>query len=281
MKKKLRSKVTIIRGVMLVLSVVGLICVYPSAKIFAQVPGDANGDGQINILDVTATLNDILDIAQAHGNADCNNDGNVNILDITCVLNIILGTSPAPTCDDVPDRMDDEFFEQNAVTYTGEALVDEETVEIVKVLTSDLTPPEPLCTIVINTEVMGIPATLTLTGVIEEDGVTCTFDGTDTIIETGLGDFTALVISGSATLSNDGQILSLSEIAADVEGIGEQTVPAPGPCTCTSVESIDQDARTQDAQKIHNNKMKELEIEACNQESAPGLKKNERLSNKK
>jgi hypothetical protein len=54
-------------------------------------PGDANGDGLINILDVTAILNDILEISPALGNGDCNEDGEVNILDVTCVLNIILG----------------------------------------------------------------------------------------------------------------------------------------------------------------------------------------------
>jgi hypothetical protein len=235
----------------------------PKPTPSASQAGDANGDGVINILDVTATLNDILDIAQAPGNADCNNDGNVNILDVTCVLNVILGTSPT---DGVPDRMDDEFFEQNAVTYTGEFEVDGgETVEIVKVLTSDLTPPAPLCTIVINTVVMGIPATLTLVGVIEEDGVTCTFDGSDTTIETSLGNFDAMIISGFATLSDDGQVLSLSEIVADVEQpIGVQTVPAVGPCNCVSVEPIVQEARTQDAQRMHREKMIELGIEIGN-----------------
>jgi hypothetical protein len=54
-------------------------------------PGDANGDGEINILDVTAILNDILGVSAAPGNGDCNEDLAVNILDVTCVLNIILG----------------------------------------------------------------------------------------------------------------------------------------------------------------------------------------------
>jgi Tol biopolymer transport system component len=54
------------------------------------VPGDANADGLINILDVTAILNDILGVSPAPGNGDCNEDGQVNILDVTCVLNIIL-----------------------------------------------------------------------------------------------------------------------------------------------------------------------------------------------
>lgn len=54
-------------------------------------PGDANGDGEINILDVTALLNHIPVISSASGNGDCNEDGQVNILDVTCVLNLILG----------------------------------------------------------------------------------------------------------------------------------------------------------------------------------------------
>jgi dipeptidyl aminopeptidase/acylaminoacyl peptidase len=54
------------------------------------VPGDANADGVINILDVTALLNHILEISPAAGDGDCNEDEQVNILDVTCVLNIIL-----------------------------------------------------------------------------------------------------------------------------------------------------------------------------------------------
>jgi hypothetical protein len=156
--------------------------------------------------------------------------------------------------------MDDEFFELNAVTYIGEVVVDEEPVEVVKVLTSDLTPLVPECMIVINTEIMGIPATLTLTGVIEEDGVTCTFDGTATVIMTGIGNFDAMIISGFATLSASGQELSLSVIVADVEEIGMQMIGPVGPCTCQSVEPIDQEARTEDAQRIHQEKMEELGI---------------------
>ncbi|MGB7293423.1 MAG: hypothetical protein WBD99_14705 [Thermodesulfobacteriota bacterium] len=56
-----------------------------------NLPGDATADGEINILDVTAILNDILGISPAPGNGDCNEDLVVNILDVTCVLNIILG----------------------------------------------------------------------------------------------------------------------------------------------------------------------------------------------
>jgi len=65
-------------------------CEVTPPPISDQEPGDANGDGQINILDVTVILNEILEISSAPGNGDCNEDGNVNILDVTCVLNIIL-----------------------------------------------------------------------------------------------------------------------------------------------------------------------------------------------
>jgi len=69
-------------------------------------PGDANGDGEINILDVTVILNDILEIAPAPGNGDCNNDGAVNILDVTCVLNIILEITPPPEESPAPEIID-------------------------------------------------------------------------------------------------------------------------------------------------------------------------------
>lgn len=56
--------------------------------------GDADNDGLINIMDVTAVINYILgkmpspfDII----NADANVDGLVNISDVTEIINIILG----------------------------------------------------------------------------------------------------------------------------------------------------------------------------------------------
>jgi YD repeat-containing protein len=54
-------------------------------------PGDANGDGSINVQDVICIINVILDTGTASGNPDCNNDGDVNVLDVICVINKILG----------------------------------------------------------------------------------------------------------------------------------------------------------------------------------------------
>jgi hypothetical protein len=164
----------------------------------------------------------------------------------------------------VPDRMDDVFFEQNAVTYIGEF----EDAAFVKVLTADLTPLEPLCTIVANGQFSGINGTITLTGVIEADGVTCTFDGTDTILETPAFDFDVMITSGAAILSANGQELSTSAIMGtlELEGmpLGEFDVLPIGPCICDSVVPVNQGARTEDAQRIHSEKMEELGIDLGN-----------------
>ena len=57
--------------------------------------GDANSDGQINILDVLAVVNHILGIQVLEGEnlskADCNVDEVINILDALGIVNVILG----------------------------------------------------------------------------------------------------------------------------------------------------------------------------------------------
>ena len=56
-----------------------------------MLPGDANGDGSINVQDVIGIINVILDTGTASGSPDCNDDGNVNVQDVICVINKILG----------------------------------------------------------------------------------------------------------------------------------------------------------------------------------------------
>ena len=53
-------------------------------------PGDANGDGQINILDVVFLVNCILSDSCDDDCLDLNFDLNINILDIIFIVNIIL-----------------------------------------------------------------------------------------------------------------------------------------------------------------------------------------------
>jgi hypothetical protein len=59
-----------------------------------EIPGDVNGDGEINIADA----NSVIDVVVMGGNAghtrapaaDANDDGEVNIGDINFIINIIL-----------------------------------------------------------------------------------------------------------------------------------------------------------------------------------------------
>lgn len=59
--------------------------------------GDINGDGQINIFDLTQCMNHIIKKAELTGNrlqaADVNEDGQVNIFDLTRIMNFIIKKS--------------------------------------------------------------------------------------------------------------------------------------------------------------------------------------------
>jgi len=52
-------------------------------------PGDVNGDGSVNALDVVAVINHFLGL-QVWADADCNGDGAVNALDVVFVINRVL-----------------------------------------------------------------------------------------------------------------------------------------------------------------------------------------------
>ena len=54
--------------------------------------GDVNRDGSVNVSDVTALINMILDVlTKDEESADVNHDGSVNVSDVTALINIILG----------------------------------------------------------------------------------------------------------------------------------------------------------------------------------------------
>ena len=54
--------------------------------------GDVNGDGRVNVSDVTALINMILGVVEKDEQAaDINGDGKVNVSDVTALINIILG----------------------------------------------------------------------------------------------------------------------------------------------------------------------------------------------
>ena len=57
----------------------------------AEIIGDINNDGNIDVLDVVILVNYILnsDTSELDG-ADINNDGDINVLDIVALVSIIL-----------------------------------------------------------------------------------------------------------------------------------------------------------------------------------------------
>ena len=63
-------------------------------EIPIRAKGDVNGDGKVNVSDVTALINMILGtIPKDTDYGDINGDGNVNVSDVTALVNIILSTS--------------------------------------------------------------------------------------------------------------------------------------------------------------------------------------------
>ena len=60
----------------------------------AENKGDINGDGVVNISDVTALINKILGLSDYSNTAcDINADGVVNVSDVTDLINMILKSS--------------------------------------------------------------------------------------------------------------------------------------------------------------------------------------------
>ena len=62
----------------------------------AGLRGDVNGDGEVNISDVTVLINYLLSHNDAGVNldaADCNRDSIINISDVTALINYLLSHS--------------------------------------------------------------------------------------------------------------------------------------------------------------------------------------------
>ena len=64
-----------------------------TTPVGALVVADANNNGSVNIFDMIAMQNEILDPvgSLAPGQPDCNKNGGVNVFDMICAQNIILG----------------------------------------------------------------------------------------------------------------------------------------------------------------------------------------------
>jgi hypothetical protein len=62
-----------------------------SVEISSSTPGDANGDGMVNALDITKVERIVVGLDAETPGADANGDGVVNALDITKIELIIIG----------------------------------------------------------------------------------------------------------------------------------------------------------------------------------------------
>jgi hypothetical protein len=59
---------------------------------YKALPGDVNGDGKVNVTDVTTLVNMILGvIPKDQEHADLTGDGKINVSDVTALINNILG----------------------------------------------------------------------------------------------------------------------------------------------------------------------------------------------
>lgn len=169
-----------------------------------------------------------------------------------------------PKCGTLPPTMDDPFFADNAVTYAG--VLDEE--EIVAVLTNIIiTEGDAFCEIVVSGTLPGFETIqLTFRAPISEDGTTCDFAGR--VAEAKKPGFQAVearVTSGSATLSDNGMVLTFSDIDIfNLLALRQETIPS-FVTTCESVsplaDSLSQEDKAEALQTIYDEALKKLQIE--------------------
>ncbi len=55
--------------------------------------GDVNGDGNVDIQDVTVLIDLLLGGATLPAAADCNEDGSINISDVTALIDMLLASN--------------------------------------------------------------------------------------------------------------------------------------------------------------------------------------------
>jgi hypothetical protein len=149
--------------------------------------------------------------------------------------------------------MSDPFFATHMVSYVGENM----QTQFVLVLTN--TDSESKCMIVLNTVINMIPVTGSLTGTIIPDGFTCNFALTNFVVTTPQGIPPIPVVSGTATLSDNGTVLTTSDILITFNG--PQTIPAVV-ASCESVEpvanSLSQEDKSSALQTLHEEMLEQL-----------------------
>lgn len=93
----------------IIISLLLLAWLSPMDAYAANLPGDVNNDGEVNIADVNTVINVILGGGSSQS-ADVNNDGEVNITDINAVIDVILGGT-------IPNPPETEAITVNGVSF--------------------------------------------------------------------------------------------------------------------------------------------------------------------
>ena len=62
----------------------------PGEASTTTIVGDVNGDGNVNVMDITALIDVIMNDDTSNPRADVNGDGEINVIDITALIDIIM-----------------------------------------------------------------------------------------------------------------------------------------------------------------------------------------------
>ena len=92
MKKNLKLK----KKIAIFVALLFLMPMSLMAKGSSSILGDVNGDGYVNVTDVTLLVNNLLGFENASfvaANADLNGDNDITVTDVTALVNLILNGS--------------------------------------------------------------------------------------------------------------------------------------------------------------------------------------------
>ena len=64
----------------------------PGEASTTTIVGDVNGDGDVNVIDITALIDVIMNDDTTNPRADVNGDGEINVIDITALIDIIMNS---------------------------------------------------------------------------------------------------------------------------------------------------------------------------------------------
>ena len=106
MKKNLKLK----KKIAIFVALLFLMPMSLMAKGSSTILGDVNGDGYVNVTDVTLLVNNLLGFENASfvaANADLNGDNDITVTDVTALVNLIL-TGDKNTVFDVDTNLGDD-----------------------------------------------------------------------------------------------------------------------------------------------------------------------------